>query len=99
MPAGNPVEGDTAPRQPSPIQTPNKTAIVTDEYIHVTRIPTEPVGRRDRLIIVLEPGHLRRPAVFLRRGRHRRWFGAVPNHLTAQVGPAFPKIAEAVAAG
>src|SRR6266566_8501363 len=73
-------------------------ALVTDKDIRRTRIRVDPVGRRDRVIVIKKSGHLRRLAVFLEWDCYERRFGAVPNHPIPELSPAPPEVIEPLAA-
>ena len=94
MPARNLVKGDPAARQVSPIPPPPGIGVVTDKDIRRARIRAEPVGRRDRAIVIAETGHLRRLAVFLGRSRHGRRLGAVPIQIISERSPASPEVTQ-----
>src|SRR6266480_3890291 len=73
-------------------------ALVTDKDIRRTRIRVDPVGRRDRVIVIVKSRHLRRLAVFPEWGCYETRFGAVPNHPIPERSPAPPEVIEPLAA-
>ena len=93
----NPMERDTAARHVFPIPSQRRIGLVTDKDIRRTRIRAEPVGRRDRVIVIAETGHLRRLAVLRGRRGYNWCLGKIEKQPIAQNLPASPEIIETLA--